>query len=311
MHLAEHVQLQGVCLRCQCAELQIAQGRGDQQNGIGPMGARLQKLEFIHHKVLPQAGQITGLGSHLQIAQTALKKVLFGEHGERSGAPACATLAAKAATSKSGRIKPLRGRRLFQLRDHRRPACRLLPQRTGEAPRLVGGRRLLQNPVGGCGLPLLHSAPGAGQDLCKLAIHHPAVSLEVISICRWVSPASPTASLLAAGIQHMLHMSHFPPLWAKSAEAAGLWQRLRSAPRSLLMLDYDGTLAPFHIDRFAACPYPGVEERLATLSGLARVRLVLVSGRPARELRDLLPPSTKAEIWGSHGREQLEKRRLL
>ena len=101
-------------------------------------------------------------------------------------------------------------------------------------------------------------------------------------------------------------MSQFPPLWATSAEAASLGQRLRSAPRSLLMLDYDGTLAPFHVDRFAAAPYPGVEDRLAILSALARVRLVLVSGRSARELRDLLPPGIRAEIWGSHGREQLK-----
>jgi trehalose-phosphatase len=101
-------------------------------------------------------------------------------------------------------------------------------------------------------------------------------------------------------------MTHFPPRWATSAEAAILGQRLRSAPRSVLMLDYDGTLAPFHIDRFAATPYPGVEDRLATLSGLARVRLVLVSGRSARELRDLLPIGIKAEIWGSHGREQMK-----
>jgi trehalose-phosphatase len=101
-------------------------------------------------------------------------------------------------------------------------------------------------------------------------------------------------------------MSHFPPLWANSAEAADLWQRLPSAARSLLMLDYDGTLAPFHVDRFAAAPYPGVEDRLATLSRLARVRLVLISGRPARELRSLLPSDTKAEIWGSHGWEQLK-----
>jgi trehalose-phosphatase len=101
-------------------------------------------------------------------------------------------------------------------------------------------------------------------------------------------------------------MNQFPALWADSAEAATLWNRLRSAPRSLLMLDYDGTLAPFHVDRFAAVPYPGVEERLASLSSLAQVRLVLVSGRPARALRGLLPSSTKAEIWGSHGWEQLQ-----
>jgi trehalose-phosphatase len=73
------------------------------------------------------------------------------------------------------------------------------------------------------------------------------------------------------------------------------------------MLDYDGTLAPFHVDRFQATPYPGVEERLAALSALRRVRLVLVSGRSARELRALLRRDIEPEIWGSHGRERLER----
>src|SRR6202034_2308094 len=100
-------------------------------------------------------------------------------------------------------------------------------------------------------------------------------------------------------------MTHFPPRWATSAEATILGRRLRSAPRSVLMLDYDGTLAPFHIDRFAATPYSGVEDRLAILSTLPQVRLVLVSGRSARELHDLLRPDIRAEIWGSHGRERL------
>jgi trehalose-phosphatase len=100
-------------------------------------------------------------------------------------------------------------------------------------------------------------------------------------------------------------MNQFPERWTRSTEAAVLQQRLSSAPRSVLMLDYDGTLAPFHVDRFAATPYPGVEERLATLSTLSQVRLVLVSGRSARELHDLLRPGIRAEIWGSHGRERL------
>jgi trehalose-phosphatase len=104
----------------------------------------------------------------------------------------------------------------------------------------------------------------------------------------------------------MLDMNQFPPLWTNSAEAAALGQPLRSTARSLLMLDYDGTLAPFHVDRLAATPYPGVTDRLATLSGLARVRLVLISGRSARELRGLLPAHTGVEIWGSHGQEQLK-----
>jgi trehalose-phosphatase len=82
-------------------------------------------------------------------------------------------------------------------------------------------------------------------------------------------------------------------------------QRLRSASRSVLMLDYDGTLAPFHVNRFEATPYPGVADRLVTLSTIPHVRLVLVTGRSARELHDLLRPGIRAEIWGSHGREQL------
>jgi trehalose-phosphatase len=81
--------------------------------------------------------------------------------------------------------------------------------------------------------------------------------------------------------------------------------RLQAARRSLLMLDYDGTLAPFHVDRFRATPYPGVEERLAALSALRRIRLILVSGRSARELRGLLRRDIDTEIWGSHGREWL------
>jgi trehalose-phosphatase len=100
-------------------------------------------------------------------------------------------------------------------------------------------------------------------------------------------------------------MHQFPQLWTMSAEAAALELSLRAAPRSVLMLDYDGTLAPFHVDRFAATPYRGVEDRLTTLSTLSQVCLVLVSGRSARELHNLLRPDIRAEIWGSHGRERL------
>jgi trehalose-phosphatase len=98
-------------------------------------------------------------------------------------------------------------------------------------------------------------------------------------------------------------MKRLPPPWVASAEAAGLSRRFQTGIRSLLMLDYDGTLAPFHTDRFQAIPYPGVTARLQTLSEMSQIRLVLVSGRSARELSHLL--GIKVEIWGSHGREHL------
>jgi trehalose-6-phosphatase len=40
------------------------------------------------------------------------------------------------------------------------------------------------------------------------------------------------------------------------------WQQLQTAPQKVLLLDYDGTLAPFHLERNKAFPYPGVREIL-------------------------------------------------
>jgi trehalose-phosphatase len=101
-------------------------------------------------------------------------------------------------------------------------------------------------------------------------------------------------------------MNGLPPLWTNSEEATAWWRRLKAESRSVLLLDYDGTLAPFHVDRFAATAYPGVEDRLAVLAEMPKVRLALISGRSARELRGLLRPTTRVEIWGSHGWEKLQ-----
>jgi trehalose-phosphatase len=100
-------------------------------------------------------------------------------------------------------------------------------------------------------------------------------------------------------------MNGLPPLWTNSEEAPAWWRQLKSESRSVLLLDYDGTLAPFQVDRFAAMAYPGVEDRLAALAESPKVRLALISGRSARELRGLLRPGTRVEIWGSHGWEKL------
>ena len=70
------------------------------------------------------------------------------------------------------------------------------------------------------------------------------------------------------------------------------------------MLDYDGTLAPFHREKMKALPYAGVETRLEQIASLDRNRLILVTGRPAQELPVLLPVAARLEIWGSHGRER-------
>jgi trehalose 6-phosphate phosphatase len=82
-------------------------------------------------------------------------------------------------------------------------------------------------------------------------------------------------------------------------------QQLKTAPSSALLLDYDGTLAPFHVDRNRAFPYPraiSILEKIAAQSG--RTKVIIISGRPIVELRALLAPMNNLEMWGTHGLER-------
>jgi trehalose-phosphatase len=74
---------------------------------------------------------------------------------------------------------------------------------------------------------------------------------------------------------------------------------------SLLLLDYDGTLAPFQIDPEKAVPYSGVVKRLERIMESSRTRLIIVSGRAIDSLLPLLPLDPLPEIWGCHGGERL------
>ena len=54
-----------------------------------------------------------------------------------------------------------------------------------------------------------------------------------------------------------------------------LFRSLGGAARRALMLDYDGTLAPFHVEPARAEPYPGVREALSTMLSAGHTRLVV------------------------------------
>jgi len=82
------------------------------------------------------------------------------------------------------------------------------------------------------------------------------------------------------------------------------FERLAAAPRGVLMLDYDGTLAPFRVERDRAFPYPGIREKLRRLLGLKRCRVLLVTGRWSKHLLPLLGLEEPPEIWASHGWER-------
>ena len=83
------------------------------------------------------------------------------------------------------------------------------------------------------------------------------------------------------------------------------WEELAGAPRGVLLLDYDGTLAPFHVDRNQAFPYDGVRDVLETIMRGTDTRVVVVSGRWTRDLVRLLDVSPRPEMFGSHGLERL------
>jgi trehalose-phosphatase len=72
-----------------------------------------------------------------------------------------------------------------------------------------------------------------------------------------------------------------------------------------LLLDYDGTLAPFEIDPAQALPYPGVTERLNAIMTDSRTRVAIVSGRGIGDLLPLLRLHQLPEVWGSHGWERM------
>jgi trehalose-phosphatase len=80
-------------------------------------------------------------------------------------------------------------------------------------------------------------------------------------------------------------------------------KRLADRSHRVLMLDYDGTLAPFRAARMEAVPYPGVGTALAALCASGHTRVVIVSGRPVAEILKLLPDLRALEIWGGHGWE--------
>lgn len=81
---------------------------------------------------------------------------------------------------------------------------------------------------------------------------------------------------------------------------------LSRAPQKVLLLDYDGTLAPFTVQRDHAQPYPSVREILNRIMALGTTRVIIVSGRPAAELPALLALDNTPEVWGSHGMECID-----
>jgi len=80
-------------------------------------------------------------------------------------------------------------------------------------------------------------------------------------------------------------------------------RRLASAPRLLLALDFDGTLAPFVDKPKAARTLPEAQAALERLERLSDTWIAYVSGRPLSSLEIVTEADPDALLIGSHGVE--------
>src|SRR5262245_21318332 len=86
-----------------------------------------------------------------------------------------------------------------------------------------------------------------------------------------------------------------------------LWECLRQKGRRLLLLDYDGTLAPFQVRRDRAHMPPGTLRLVRALAASPRTSVALLSGRPVLELEKLVGDRNLRVHWiGEHGWEERE-----
>lgn len=83
------------------------------------------------------------------------------------------------------------------------------------------------------------------------------------------------------------------------------WSQVIWSEHRLLALDYDGTLAPFHVDPMQAYPLPGIPALLSALSKARNTTVAIISGRPVQELSALLGDIGIA-LAGCHGFEMID-----
>jgi trehalose-phosphatase len=82
-----------------------------------------------------------------------------------------------------------------------------------------------------------------------------------------------------------------------------LWRMVALASHRLLMLDYDGTLAPFTVVRSEARPLPRSIRLLERIADSGHTTVAIVSGRPLLELEGLIG-KLPAIFVGEHGWER-------
>lgn len=95
------------------------------------------------------------------------------------------------------------------------------------------------------------------------------------------------------------------------AEVELFFEKLKTAKDAILFIDYDGTIAPFAIERDKAFPHEGIIERLEALQIAGKTKVLIITGRTVKDLLKVLKCNPLPEIWGSHGGEHLLDGKLI
>lgn len=90
-----------------------------------------------------------------------------------------------------------------------------------------------------------------------------------------------------------------------TANFEAFFSNFSAGRRPHLLLDYDGTLAPFRVDRFRSRPWAGIRELLQKIKSQGSTRMAVITGRPAAEIAPMLELDSPLEAWGLHGTERL------
>jgi trehalose 6-phosphate phosphatase len=88
-----------------------------------------------------------------------------------------------------------------------------------------------------------------------------------------------------------------------AADLGAALETLAAAPRLLVALDFDGTLAPFADDPAQVGALPGSWAAVLTLQRAKGTEVVLVSGRPLDSLAAVSHAPSEMALVGSHGVE--------
>jgi trehalose 6-phosphate phosphatase len=89
------------------------------------------------------------------------------------------------------------------------------------------------------------------------------------------------------------------------SEQLPFWSKYYLASQVIIISDYDGTLSPLKANRSRAFLYEEIRPLIEKLLLIKSLGFVINSGRPAREVSELLGLSKIPEIWGVHGWERL------